>query len=330
MISLNNYKAASHIDNLIKEAEAAGVPESQGATQQSAEGNIIIKDFPKYTYKYVESGDYFETVTDILNNGESVGKKYGPGSYGYRWLISKGSGHGPNAAQGTQGLNTARSKQQARQKSGREEDDSAFFASITQTLSQAGGGQSASGESQGSGGQSASGESQGSGGSTPQAPTSRPISAYKQDKQQNIRTIEEVFASKGYPIQMARAAITNARAESNFDNTAVGDQGRSVGLFQLNIQGAGAGMSVEERMDPVKNTERIIETMQRVWNKTESGHESLASALARGASIAELAGLFCIYVERPANRERQLLYRQELARQLFGAEADKTYAPSQA
>lgn len=63
---------------------------------------------------------------------------------------------------------------------------------------------------------------------------------------------------------MGPAAIANALAESNLNASAVGDGGRSVGLFQLNSStgAAGEGMSEELRMDPVVNTRRIIEVVR--------------------------------------------------------------------
>ncbi|MGA8330440.1 MAG: transglycosylase SLT domain-containing protein [Mycobacterium sp.] len=55
----------------------------------------------------------------------------------------------------------------------------------------------------------------------------------------------------GIPPALAMAV---AQQESGMDPASIGDQGHSIGLFQLNDQGEGAGMSVAAREDPVTNT----------------------------------------------------------------------------
>src|SRR5215468_11883315 len=46
------------------------------------------------------------------------------------------------------------------------------------------------------------------------------------------------------------AMVTGAKAESNWNTDAIGDNGHSVGLWQMHDQGLGAGMTVAERADP--------------------------------------------------------------------------------
>lgn len=48
-------------------------------------------------------------------------------------------------------------------------------------------------------------------------------------------------------------ALAVAMAESGLNPNAIGDNGHSVGLFQLNDQGEGAGMTVAQRQDPYRN-----------------------------------------------------------------------------
>jgi tape measure domain-containing protein len=54
-------------------------------------------------------------------------------------------------------------------------------------------------------------------------------------------------------------ALALAKVESGFNAKAVGDQGHSVGLFQLNDRGAGAGLTKEQRMDPATNARTFFE-----------------------------------------------------------------------
>jgi uncharacterized protein (DUF2267 family) len=159
------------------------------------------------------------------------------------------------------------------------------------------------------------------------------VSTNNSGKENSKQIIVEEFLSAGLPLPIAQAAITNAKAESNFNPSAVGDGGKSVGLFQLHENGAGHGMSTEERKDPRKNTRRIIEIVKQVWNNKgkhnyTSGEragqtiESLSEAVGRGASIGELAGLFSYHVERPADLVGSIEKRRNMARQIFGADAD--------
>jgi hypothetical protein len=105
------------------------------------------------------------------------------------------------------------------------------------------------------------------------------------------RMIEREFAAAGFSPYVAAAAVANAYAESRLNPAAVGDKGASVGLFQLHERGAGAGMSVEQRQDPVVNTRRIIETARR-----SGPFMALATT---STSVGDLAAAFSTHVERP-------------------------------
>jgi hypothetical protein len=140
----------------------------------------------------------------------------------------------------------------------------------------------------------------------------------------NARIILSEFTAAGYTPALAAAALVNAQAESGLNHRAlagaVGED--SVGLFQLNASGGGRGMSTAQRQDPVLNTRRIISETVAAWNARDGGVESLSAAVARGASVAELAGLFGYHVERPADRYGAIAKRAALARQMFGSAAD--------
>lgn len=91
----------------------------------------------------------------------------------------------------------------------------------------------------------------------------------------NASIIEREMRAAGFPAVVVAAAIINAYAESRLNASARSRPPEdSVGLFQLNARGAGAGMSVAERQDPVLNTRRIVEVakgragagMRRAWS----------------------------------------------------------------
>lgn len=143
----------------------------------------------------------------------------------------------------------------------------------------------------------------------------------------SARIIVREFQAAGLPLSLALAAVTNADVESGLNPRASGDGGKSVGLFQLHESGGGRGMSVAQRQDPVQNTRRIIAEFQAARARTTGknlaeggatvGAESLNAALARGATVAELAGLFGFHVERPYDLKAALVDRPERARKLF-------------
>jgi len=110
-------------------------------------------------------------------------------------------------------------------------------------------------------------------------------------RRENATVILDEWRSAGYPIGIALAALSNARSESDLDHTAVGDEGASVGLFQLNQAGHGAGLSVEERMDPVVNTRVIISAYRQSGGAVDEAYDD-------GATVAEMAYLFSRDVER--------------------------------
>lgn len=125
------------------------------------------------------------------------------------------------------------------------------------------------------------------------------------------RTVADRFSAAGYHLPMIRAALANAYAESSLNPLAIGDQGRSVGLFQLYDKGAGAGMSVELRQNAAANTDRIIQEVNNY------GKKRLLPAYASGKDAATLADLFCQDIERPADAAQKGAMRAGYARIMF-------------
>jgi hypothetical protein len=124
--------------------------------------------------------------------------------------------------------------------------------------------------------------------------------------------VSRVLTSRGVPPEVVNAAIVNAVAESGLNPNAVGDNGRSVGVFQLNERGAGAGMSVADRKDPVKNAGRIADVYFGSQGKP------VRDAYAGGERrVSELAALWSANVERPADRAGEMSRRRTLAVALF-------------
>lgn len=128
----------------------------------------------------------------------------------------------------------------------------------------------------------------------------------------NATIIETEFKKHGLPNNLIAAAIVNAHAESGLNASAIGDHGNSVGLFQLNINGGGHDMSVEERMDPVINTRTILER-----EILQGRGARLRSAAKSGASVAKLAAIFSRDIERPGDTLGAMARRARLATEFF-------------
>jgi hypothetical protein len=125
-----------------------------------------------------------------------------------------------------------------------------------------------------------------------------------------VDIIEREFAAAGYPVEVAAAAVVNAYAESGLDPLASGDNGNSVGLFQLNIRGAGAGMTVAARQDPVVNTRTLITRERRALGAVTLKAQA-------GESLPALAAAFSTLVERPKYKAAAEAHRAALALRLF-------------
>jgi soluble lytic murein transglycosylase-like protein len=83
-------------------------------------------------------------------------------------------------------------------------------------------------------------------------------------------------------------ALATAYVESKWNPNAIGDNGHSVGLFQLHDQGEGAGMSVSQRSDPILNAQIALTQFARVRQQNPG--------------IVNNPGLWAALAQRPADR----------------------------
>lgn len=132
-------------------------------------------------------------------------------------------------------------------------------------------------------------------------------------EQERIVTIIASEAAAAGLSWLTVAAVVNAYAESRLNPMAIGDNGASVGLFQLHEKGAGKGMTVAQRQDPAQNAARIFDTAR-----------GTPVAGMRGKSNAELVREFAHHVERcyecgHAGGSGQLDARELLLVDLYGA-----------
>src|SRR5206468_1915047 len=63
------------------------------------------------------------------------------------------------------------------------------------------------------------------------------------------------------------AATIGQETGFSFDPTTIGDQGHSVGLFQLHDQGAGTGMSAAQRSDPEQAAAKQIPALETAYRQ---------------------------------------------------------------
>jgi hypothetical protein len=129
------------------------------------------------------------------------------------------------------------------------------------------------------------------------------------EQQTMAAIIDREFAAAGWKSSVIQAAIVNAYAESGLNPRAIGDGGKSVGLFQLHEKGGGAGMSTAQRQDPTLNTRRIIEETARAW--------SFRAIATSTDDVPTLAAAFSTYVERPADKSGEEARRRDLAARIF-------------
>lgn len=76
-----------------------------------------------------------------------------------------------------------------------------------------------------------------------------------------VQAITQAANQLGVPVQVA---IAIAQQESGLDPNAVGDNGHSIGLFQLYDQGEGAGMTDAQRRDPLTNAMTALKEVAAV------------------------------------------------------------------
>ena len=71
-----------------------------------------------------------------------------------------------------------------------------------------------------------------------------------------LRAVMERNGASGF---LAKVMVAGALAESGGDTDAIGDEGHSVGIFQLHDHGLGHGMTVAQRKDPDLSAQRMRE-----------------------------------------------------------------------
>lgn len=139
-------------------------------------------------------------------------------------------------------------------------------------------------------------------------------------QQEMAAIIEKEFRAAGFSDAVIAAAIVNAIAESNLNPNAVGDSGRSIGLFQLHEKGGGYGMSVADRKNPTLNTQRIIQEAKKAKG-------FMAVVNSGETRIPVLSAAFSTYVERPANKALAEAHRSALAVRYFPSVETAVVAP---
>lgn len=132
-------------------------------------------------------------------------------------------------------------------------------------------------------------------------------------QRESAAIIERELRAAGLPDVVIAAAIVNAYAESRLNPRARSTPPEdSVGLFQLNARGAGAGMSVAEREDPVANTRRIARVVAGA-----SGAPIRSAWAARQRDLATHVRLWTVHIERPSAATVKGAARAVLGARLF-------------
>ena len=90
-----------------------------------------------------------------------------------------------------------------------------------------------------------------------------------------------------------QAMVTGAKAESDWDPNAVGDNGASIGLWQMHENGLGAGMTAAERADPDTACAAMLAPYRAAY----------AEAYDEGHRGSDLIVRTCCLAERPLDYE---------------------------
>lgn len=133
-------------------------------------------------------------------------------------------------------------------------------------------------------------------------PRKHPLGQYlSSDRTLIAERVEAQLVLAGLNARMARAATINAYAESRLNPSAIGDNGRSVGIFQLSSQGLGHKMSIEQRMDVKISTAKIAKSVLK--------DEVLMNMQRECASLEDMVKAFTIRIERPSKTKMRALER---------------------
>lgn len=127
--------------------------------------------------------------------------------------------------------------------------------------------------------------------------------------------IEDRLAAAGLPAPIIVAAIVNAYAESGLNPMAYASEENgtnSVGLFQLNSNGVGRGMTVAERQNPQANIDRMLAVYR------QGAGRLLEQAYAEGErDIGIFTALWTTQLERPANASAVGVTRRAMSYRMF-------------
>jgi hypothetical protein len=116
----------------------------------------------------------------------------------------------------------------------------------------------------------------------PQAPSGQKFSQYDD-------VFKKYAGSLANDSDFLRIVNATVKAESGHNPNAVGDGGKSIGLFQMHEQGAGAGMSAADRSDPDKASSVMIPRFVAMYQQGKQ----------QGLSGTDLASFVARNVERP-------------------------------
>jgi hypothetical protein len=111
------------------------------------------------------------------------------------------------------------------------------------------------------------------------------------------RKIEKRLRELGFSDNMIVGAIANAHAESRLNPSAVGDKGKSRGIFQLHKSGLGKGMKQEDMHDITASIDRIAHAARK--------SKRLMNAEKTGASVEEHTRIFCEDIMRPSHKKKR-------------------------
>ncbi len=81
-------------------------------------------------------------------------------------------------------------------------------------------------------------------------------------------SIQRIAMNAGANPDLAEIMAAGAKTENpSLNPQAIGDQGHSVGLWQMHDQGEGAGMSVQDRADPSTAAQRMVPAYQQAYER---------------------------------------------------------------
>lgn len=143
-----------------------------------------------------------------------------------------------------------------------------------------------------------------------------------------IRNIAYEVARTQYGIQDVEEFINNLLSiisyeDPSFNPAQPGDNGHSIGLFQLHDAGRGAGMSVGERSDPAINITKAISYLGPIFADAERQGQAPEKALSRMIAEGQIPA------DPALGLERALAAKREAERTSWGAYvAGQPWAPT--